>query len=143
VPQLLNRGDVRVLVRCFITPAVDSFVVSLVEDGHRADFLVDCVHELFKSLKVHLKLLHKFFTILIKCRIEEFIANKLNLVCDLLLSLRLLVLAKLSFESLRVDIMLQLHDIEQLPLKHLQRLFQLTVFLGHLMEEALLVLAHH
>ncbi len=53
------------------------------------------------------------------------------------------MLAKLSFESLRVDIMLQLHDVEQLPLKHLQRFFQLTVLLGHLVEEALLVLAHH
>jgi len=66
-------------------------------------------------------------------------------VGDGFLTVRVLLLggAKLGTEPLRVNIMLQLNDVEQLSLQHLQSVLELTILSLHLEEHFLLILAHH
>ena len=53
------------------------------------------------------------------------------------------MLAEFRFESLSVDVVLELNDIQKFLLQHLQGFFELTVFTGHLLEKFLLVLGDH
>jgi hypothetical protein len=59
------------------------------------------------------------------------------------LRLRFWSLVKLGFETLRVDIVLELHNVEQLPLKRLQGFFKLRILRAHLLEKFFLVLTNH
>ena len=85
----------------------------------------------------------QFFSILVKCRIKEFLSYQLNLVSDLLFTFWSFMSSKLSFVPLGINVMLQLNDIQKFPLQHFKSIFQLAVFRTHSMEKFLLILTHH
>ena len=85
----------------------------------------------------------QFFSILVKCRIKEFLSYQLNLVSDLLFTFRSFMSSKLSFVPLGINVMLKLNDIQKFSLQHFKSVFQLAVFRAHSMEKFLLILTHH
>ena len=85
----------------------------------------------------------QFFSILVKCRIKEFLSYQLNLVNDLIFTFRIFMSSKFSFVPLGINVMFQLNDIQKFPLQHFKSIFQLAVFRTHRMEKFLLILTHH
>lgn len=86
--QLLHTSDLRILVLGFVNlieRIQDTSIILLVKDRHLIDLFVYRLHELAESLEVQFELLDQFFAILVKCSIEKFISNQLDLVCDLIL----------------------------------------------------------
>ena len=53
----------------------------------------------------------QFFSILVKCRIKEFLSYQLNLVNDLIFTFRSFMSSKFSFVPLGINVMLKLNDI--------------------------------